>query len=111
MTRLLASLVALCIACSPIVVGPAPPRPEPPPAPPVTPAPVVDAGPVEPPKEPATCATACTNQRGRGCALGDPTPKGASCELVCQAIEEGPIRSLRWDLECLTTATACGQCK
>ncbi len=47
---------------------------------PVRPKPV-DAG------TPADCAAACAHMRKLGCEEGKPTPKGATCEDVCNNVE------------------------
>jgi hypothetical protein len=54
------------------------------------------------------CSTACENQRRLECELGEPTPRGASCEDVCENNQSSSIVSIRWDVEKLTKATVCG---
>lgn len=87
------SILVLCTAC-----GPTPP-PKP------VPTPVPAAG-------DATCAEACTtakklrdaNGAASGCKVADPTPKGATCEQVCQnALDEG----IAWPTWCISQATSC----
>ena len=59
---------------------------------------------------PVSCETACANQRALSCEIGQPTPEGHDCVVVCQNLEDGPIASVRWDLECLTEAASCDGC-
>lgn len=53
-----------------------------------------DGDPVEPRRPrpvdagtPADCAAACAHMRELGCEEGKPTPKGATCEDVCNNVE------------------------
>jgi hypothetical protein len=50
----------------------------------------------------ATCGSACSKARLLGCEEGDPTPRGQSCEYVCETYQM-PL-SLR---ECFTHAQDC----
>ncbi len=37
--------------------------------------------------DPPTCAVACQHARDLGCAVGTPTPRGATCDTVCESAE------------------------
>ena len=54
---------------------------------------------------PADCAAACTTLRAHHCAAGDPTPKGASCEDVCQNTESSGYASM--NPRCVATSADC----
>jgi hypothetical protein len=43
--------------------------------------PAPDAG------DPASCADACAHLEELGCEEAEPTPEGATCEEVCEAVE------------------------
>jgi|GEM_PF-2180448 len=100
---LLAGLaLAACQSCHPIV-GPFPePAPQPEPPDPWGPSPdgATDAAP--PPV--TSCAAACAHLAALGCPESKPTPKGATCEAVCQNTLGSPI-SLQTD--CVIRATTC----
>jgi hypothetical protein len=72
---------------------PLPPPPEPPPQP-------------EPGTE-ATCATVCEHWRELGCSEGDSTPGGATCEQVCQNVQDSNI--VEFDLECKASVKSCDE--
>lgn len=92
-------LVATMVSCTGKVI----PTPEPPP--PTTATTIVLPEVVVSPE--ASCDTACSNQRLMGCELGRPTPKGASCEEVCENSSKTGIPELTWDKKRLTSATEC----
>ena len=69
----------------------------PPPKPPCSPLP--------PPVSP-TCGDACSHWRSLGCAEGDASPGGASCEQVCANLQASGIVSL--DLACSVAVENCG---
>jgi len=63
----------------------------PPPAPPVPP--------------PSTgCAAACEHMRALECELGKPTPRGASCEQVCEATQANGVN---FNTGCVAAAATC----
>lgn len=72
------------------------------------PTPSPDPGPNPPPQPPqpppaASCSGACLHARELGCSWAQPTPKGATCETVCnaaQALEP-------WNLACRSSAASC----
>ena len=41
----------------------------------------------------ADCAAMCDHLRALHCPAGDPTPKGAPCEVVCQNVESSGYAS------------------
>jgi hypothetical protein len=51
----------------------------------------------------ATCETACLHGHNLGCDWATPTKMGASCLDVC----ENASRTVPWDVQQLTSATAC----
>lgn len=54
----------------------------------------------------ATCAAACARRRELGCASAQPSPGGASCEVVCEnAVRYRILR--REDLACRAAAFSC----
>lgn len=67
--------------------------------------------PVTPPKErpepgsEADCASACDHLRALGCEEGQPTPGGATCETVCNNVEQSGATTL--DVGCVATAETC----
>lgn len=63
----------------------------------------VTPGPV-PPTPTATCASVCAHGVELGCTWAEETPKGATCEEVC----ENASRVVPWNLDCLAAATECG---
>ena len=65
-----------------------------------TPAPVVDAAPA--PAAPS-CATACARAAALGCDYASPSPKGVTCEAVCQNAQQ----FVPWNLACRTNITSC----
>lgn len=105
------SWAGLIVIATTIFGCPKPPVPPDPPPPP----PIVDAGEdVDDPwmdSGPPTCETACEHMRKLKCKLGEDTQEGRKCEQVCEKAQTGTLELLRWDLPCLTTATACGMCK
>lgn len=120
MTRailLLAILLAGCQSCTPAPTPVPPPQPVEDAGPP--PAPSADAGAPEaapPPREGGlcgiapTCANACCHGSDLGCDWAKPTPGGTSCELVCQAYQDGPVAT-RWNLTACVAARTCGECR
>jgi hypothetical protein len=81
------AFVALCI------LGACPPKPIPPQPP------IHDGD--------ATCADACARAREMECEFAKPTPNGATCEDVCQNIQDKGLFSL--DLDCRVAARTCKQ--
>lgn len=70
------------------------PRPVPPPVPP---------GPAD--AAAASCASMCARLADLGCPAAKPTPEGASCEKVCQNVQDSGL--ILWNLECRTRAPTC----
>lgn len=106
------SWTGLIVIATTVFGCPKPPPPDPPPPPPLDDAGVdVEEPPPAPEAGPATCETACAHMRKLGCKLGEDTQEGRKCEQVCEKAQTGTLDLLRWDLLCLTTATACGMCK
>ncbi len=68
--------------------------------------------PVSPPVEQAdaaqrtTCATACTNLRMLKCKLAETTPRGATCEKVCQNVQENNAGA-GFSTACLSSVKSC----
>lgn len=54
---------------------------------------------------PATCGDVCTHYRELGCKQGNPTPKGASCETVCENYQTSGIA--KWNLACRVGVKSC----
>lgn len=54
----------------------------------------------------ADCAQACQHRRALGCPSADPTPRGASCEAVCQNAETSGYASE--NPTCLAQVKSCG---
>lgn len=63
-----------------------------------------DAGPDAP--LPATCAGACSNARRLGCEIGKPTPKGGTCEQVCENVQRENAGA-GFNVTCIARANAC----
>lgn len=57
---------------------------------------------------PATCGGACANMRARSCELGKPTPRGASCEQVCERVQRENGRA-GFNTSCVARATTCAE--
>ena len=57
------------------------------------------------PHGPATCADACARASQLRCDFAKPTAGGASCETVCQNIQDSGIVAL--DLGCRVAAATC----
>lgn len=74
-----------------------------PPGAPASPQCSVDAGPAP---VPATCATACVHLRELGCDLGEPTPRGATCERVCAEVQAHNAGA-GFDPRCLAHVSTC----
>lgn len=74
-----------------ILVGcPTPPKPAPRPA-------VADAG---------GCGPACSHLRSKRCELGEPTPRGVTCEELCtRVLEENG--GLGFPTDCISKADSC----
>jgi hypothetical protein len=51
------------------------------------------------------CRDMCVNLRARHCPAGDPTPKGATCEAVCENAETSGYASE--NPRCQAKATSC----
>lgn len=86
-----------------VIAGPGcPPSPKPPPS-------DADAGIVIVDRDagPATCERACAHARDIHCPVGDPTPKGASCEVVCGNVQDSG--SVAHDLACWISAASCAR--
>ncbi len=66
---------------------------------------------VIPPKErpepgtPADCTTACARLEHLGCEEAKPTPAGATCEDVCNNVQQSGATAL--DLACVIDAGSC----
>lgn len=54
---------------------------------------------------PGDCSAACSHLRDLGCPAGQPTPKGASCEEVCQSTEDSGVVTL--NPACVARAASC----
>ncbi|MDQ2668027.1 MAG: hypothetical protein M3Z05_18795 [Gemmatimonadota bacterium] len=52
------------------------------------------------------CGSACTNLRSLHCSLGEPTKKGASCEVVCDNVQVNNAGA-GFPVACLTHAKSC----
>lgn len=62
--------------------------------------------PVPPPTEaPVTCESFCARAAALGCAVSRPTPKGGTCQDICEAVQYSGIA--QWDLGCRIRATSC----
>lgn len=85
---LLATLIEACSAFSSIT----------------PPAPVNHNGPL-PTGTDADCSAMCVHLRTLHCPAGDPTPKGAPCEAVCQNTESSGYASE--NPRCQSTAPSC----
>ena len=73
-------------------------------APPVSPSPeLADAA---KPKA-STCGSACVHMRDLHCELGNVTPRGATCEKVCENTHANNA-SVGFNVDCLTSAATCG---
>jgi hypothetical protein len=72
---------------------------------PVPPTPIVDAAAVDTGPLPHTCSGYCIHLRALGCPAGAPTPKGVSCEDVCQNLQDSGV--VTYDLGCRTSASTC----
>lgn len=59
------------------------------------------------PGTPADCARACAHLRSLGCEEGKPTPGGASCEQVCDNVQQSGATAL--DLGCVVDAGTCAR--
>lgn len=69
-----------------------------PPTPPPNPPSAPDAG-------AGSCPLVCDHLRALSCPGGAPTPEGATCEQVCQTIQESGI--VHWNLTCRAAASTC----
>lgn len=54
---------------------------------------------------PADCKAACDHLRSLGCEEGNPTPKGATCEDVCNSVESSGTVTL--DPGCVANIAKC----
>lgn len=71
------------------------------------PSPVVPPGPEDlDAGRAASCASACTHLRSLACEAGQPTPHGATCEVVCDNARSGPVEA-RWATSCIAHAPDC----
>ncbi len=57
------------------------------------------------PQPDAGCAAACARLRHLGCPEAEPTPDGASCETVCDRVQDSGAYEL--NTECVTRADRC----
>lgn len=53
-----------------------------------------------------SCGSACEHLRALGCAVGKATPRGASCETVCDRIQTDNAGA-GFPVACLTAAKTC----
>lgn len=53
----------------------------------------------------ATCATVCANMVKLSCPSAKPTAKGATCEQVCNNVQNSG--AIKWDLTCRSKALTC----
>ncbi len=70
----------------------------------IVPPPVNHSGPLRAGTD-ADCAAMCENLRKLHCVAGDPTPKGAPCEAVCQNTESSGYASE--NPRCQAKASSC----
>jgi hypothetical protein len=68
-------------------------------SPPTPPAPVDAATP------PGACAAYCARMTELACEIAEPTPAGAACLDVCEAVRLSGI--IVWDLACRAAAPTC----
>lgn len=57
-----------------------------------------------PERSEATCADVCARGAILGCAWSLPTPKGATCEAVC---DNATAARIPWRLDCMASANTC----
>ena len=72
---------------------------------PIEPAPVVDQKTEPEAGIEGTCAHACDRLRVLGCREAEPTPRGATCEDVCENIQSSGF--IEWDLACRAAIQGC----
>jgi len=77
------------------------PTPGPSPVPPVT----VDALTAPDARKTYTCGDACAHLRALKCKMGNPTPRGATCEEVCDNVQGSGLAS--WNLGCIAAVKQC----
>lgn len=53
------------------------------------------------------CASACVNLRALGCPAGSPTPKGTTCEAVCENASGTGFSPV--NTACLSAAKSCAE--
>ena len=56
---------------------------------------------------PATCADACKRLGELGCSAAKPTPRGKTCEEVCENAEQSGLAL--WGTACMVRATSCAE--
>ena len=74
-------------------------------APPVSPSPPELADAARP--KASTCGSACVHMRDLHCELGNVTPRGATCEKVCENTHANNA-GVGFNVDCLTSAATCG---
>ncbi len=62
-----------------------------------------------PPVARPSCAEACAHARELECAIGDPTPAGATCEEVCLNVETAGLEDVRWPIGCVLASSTCAE--
>lgn len=70
-----------------------------------SPTPIAPVEPLDAARPPA-CGSACEHLRALGCTLGKPTPRGASCETVCDNVQVENAGA-GFPTACLSTAKTC----
>lgn len=85
-------IAAAFIACPKPTPDPTPPTPD-----------ANDSGPTGP----VTCKEVCAHYRQLGCKEGDPTPKGATCEQVCDNFQTSGVA--KWNLPCRLGVKSCAE--
>lgn len=106
---LLVTFLVGCNSCHPT------PQPDPPPGP----DPVIEDAGVEDVAEDvghwdelSECGKACTSYRKSGCKEGDPTPRGASCEEICEnRLSEDLFPDYPARLKCIAKSTSCTEAR
>lgn len=58
----------------------------------------------KPPPAPSGCPDACSHMRQLDCELGRPTPRGATCEDVCEGVQRNGVD---FNTGCLSAAPSC----
>lgn len=93
-----AALLAAMLSCACIPTV----DPKPPPGP---------VEPVDPVKVESNCANSCAHLRGEDgsgldCELGKPTPKGTTCETLCETLEANGVQWIACTLPAVSCADA-----